>query len=161
MTDQSLPKLFYAFTLIESPKYKDVDNELDLSELSQNVYKDFETFLFIHSVEDTQMTMLLYTDISVVNELKLFFLKSVSPMDIEVKVVNDFLLNGEFLTHEFWKELIQELDNDWIINEKQALFFHNFIKENTTVEDIIDKMSNLGKENLLQVELDILESLQS
>ncbi|WP_033408260.1 hypothetical protein [Psychroflexus tropicus] len=163
-TASALPKFFYAFVLKIPPKYRDqnkgvdFDDELDLSALPHNVGKDFETFLFIHTDEETHLTFLLYTDITVIGELKCFFSKSsLSAMDIIVKKVNDFLLNGEFLSLEFWKEFNQELKDDWPLDQNQKELYENFIKEHTTVQNIIDKLNNLGMENLHPIELEILK----
>lgn len=157
ITDQTLPTLFYTLTLkMPHGEASDWNEELDLSALPYDVGLSFKTFLFIHTDEETHLTFLMFTNVSVINELKFFLKSSLSPVLVEVEVVNDFLLNGESLSLDFWKAFNQGLKDDWPLEDYQKNIFYNFIKEHTTVMDIIDKLSNIGKENLLQVELDIL-----
>ena len=166
ITDQALPKLFYAVVLSKPQGYEDDDKtdedfKFDFKGLSLNAYLDFIKFIYVHSDDEGQLTFLIHTDISVINEFQLYLSKTpLSQMDIEVRAANNILLNGEFLSLEFWKEFNRELKDDWPLNEKQKNLLEDFIKEHTTVMDIIDKINNIGKENLHQIELEILNQNQ-
>ena len=152
-----LPKLFYElkihyFSEENLNEFNFVPNDLVYSTL-----QDLARFFYVvkHKVSETAI---VFTDISGVNDFKSILVKSKMIYCIEINEVTEQLICGSYPIQEFWNELKNKEDELTGLKKDEVIFFLEYLKTHSSVEDVVNKISNRGYQNLLQPELEILES---
>ena len=153
-----LPKQFYEIQVIYSSKENLKDFILELEKLDTTTITDLSNFSYVIEINDVTELAIFYLNISSLNELKLLFNKSELIKGLYIKDITQQLLTGTYKHQYFWKVLEnKEYDNE-DFKKDEIEFFYNFIERNTSVDNILDKVNHRGLNNLLEPELQILDS---
>ena len=154
-----LPKFFFELQVIYSSQENLQDFILELEELDILTLNDLANFSFVIGENEVTERAIFFLSISSLEKLKLLFIESKLISHIEENEITQQLLNGTYMNECFWKALEnKEYSND-NFNENGVDFFFKFVKKNTTVDNILDKVNKRGFNNLLEPEIEILDSL--
>ena len=157
-TNFELPKFFFELQVIYTSQENLQDFILELEKLDVTTITDLANFSYVIEVNDVTELAIFYLNISSLNELKLLFNKSELIKGLYIKDITQQLLTGTYKHQYFWKVLEnKEYDNE-DFKKDEIEFFYNFIERNTSVDNILDKVNHRGLNNLLEPELQILDS---
>ena len=148
------PKQYYEIQVTYFSKVYLKDFILELESLSPTTINDLSNFSYIIELDDVTELAIFFLNIYSVNELKLLFDKSEFIKCQEIKEITKELLTGKYNNQDFWT-ILEDNEND-NFKKDEVEFFFNFIKRNSTIDDVLDKINNRGLSNLLKPEIQIL-----
>mgnify|MGYP005863010215 CR=1 FL=1 len=153
-----LPKQFYEIQVIYSSKENLKDFILELEKLDTRTITDLANFSYVIGENEVTERAIFFLSISSLKELKLLFNKSELIKGLNIKDITQQLLTGKYNNQYFWTILESKEYNSEDFKKDDVDFFLEFIKQNSSADFILDKINHRGLNNLLEPELQILDS---
>ena len=153
-TNFELPKHFYEIIVTYYNKKNLKDFNLNLEELDATTIQDLSNFSYVHSLNCITEKAIFCLNFSSINYWKLVMSESQLVSNFEINEITELLLAGEYENQDFWFNIENEVFDNLCKDDKD--FFLKYIRENSTLDNILSKIQKRGLENLLKPEVKIL-----
>lgn len=154
---KELPKQFYEITVVYFNHENLKNFNINLEELDIDVINDLANFSYTLTINRVTEKAIFFINITSLNQLKLLFAQSLNIHKVSISNITDELLNGEYSNENFWGIIENKIYNNDNLRKNEIDFFLKFVEQNSTVDNILSKISVRGFQNLLKPEVKILE----